>query len=167
MLHSLPTHSWWWPSLPAASVLTGITFNGALSAGHRVGHYSAHGKLLTPLTKKQVKAVEKTCGGKVKTRLSHHTCKSRKQRGIRTSPPPLRLLDDLSNRTLHLLGKADICTCYRHCRTAGCRTAGHSPGLPQTSSDREVLTGSSLRIADQKTACRFSVTYQAQRSHPI
>jgi hypothetical protein len=47
-------------------VLTGITFNGALSAGHRVGHYSAHGKLLTPLTKKQVKAVEKTCGKKVK-----------------------------------------------------------------------------------------------------
>src|ERR1035438_3604064 len=34
--------------------------------GHRVGHYSAQGKLLTPLTKKQVKAVEKTCGGKVK-----------------------------------------------------------------------------------------------------
>jgi hypothetical protein len=29
-------------------------------AGHRVGHYSAEGKLLTPLTKKQVKAVEKT-----------------------------------------------------------------------------------------------------------
>ena len=27
-------------------------------AGHRVGHYSAQGKLLTPLTKKQVKAVE-------------------------------------------------------------------------------------------------------------
>ena len=29
-------------------------------AGHRVGHYSAEGKLLTPLTKKQIKAVEKT-----------------------------------------------------------------------------------------------------------
>jgi hypothetical protein len=37
-------------------------------AGHRVGHYSAQGKLLTPLTQKQVKAVEKTF------------------------PPPLRLL---------------------------------------------------------------------------
>jgi hypothetical protein len=34
-------------------------------AGHRVGHYSAEGKLLTPLTKKQVKAVEKTLRGKV------------------------------------------------------------------------------------------------------
>jgi transposase len=34
-------------------------------AGHRVGHYSAQGKLLTPLTKKQVKAVEKTLRGKV------------------------------------------------------------------------------------------------------
>jgi hypothetical protein len=28
-------------------------------AGHRVGHYSAEGKLSTPLTKKQIKAVEK------------------------------------------------------------------------------------------------------------
>ena len=34
-------------------------------AGHRVGHYSAEGKLLTPLTKKQIKAVEKTLRGKV------------------------------------------------------------------------------------------------------
>lgn len=35
-------------------------------AGHRIGHYSAEGKLLTPLSKKQIKAVEKTLGGKVK-----------------------------------------------------------------------------------------------------
>jgi hypothetical protein len=41
-------------------------------AGHRVGHYSAEGKLLTPLTKKQIKAMEKTF------------------------PQPLRLLDDFS-----------------------------------------------------------------------
>src|ERR1039457_3084165 len=34
-------------------------------AGHRIGHYSAQGKLLTPLTKKQIKAVEKTLRGKV------------------------------------------------------------------------------------------------------
>jgi hypothetical protein len=34
-------------------------------AGHRVGHYSAEAKLLTPLTKKQIKAVEKTLRGKV------------------------------------------------------------------------------------------------------
>ena len=34
-------------------------------AGHRIGHYSAEGKLLTPLTKKQIKAVEKTLRGKV------------------------------------------------------------------------------------------------------
>ncbi len=32
---------------------------------HRVEHYSAQGKLLTPLTKKQVKAGEKTLRGKV------------------------------------------------------------------------------------------------------
>jgi transposase len=29
-------------------------------AGHRIGHYSAEGKLLTPPSKKQIKAVEKT-----------------------------------------------------------------------------------------------------------
>ena len=34
-------------------------------AGHRIGHYSAEGKLLTPLSKKQIKAVEKTLRGKV------------------------------------------------------------------------------------------------------
>jgi hypothetical protein len=34
-------------------------------AGHRIGHYSADGKLLTPLSKKQIKAVEKTLRGKV------------------------------------------------------------------------------------------------------
>jgi hypothetical protein len=34
-------------------------------AGDRSGHYSAEGKLLTPLTKKQFKAVEKTLIGKV------------------------------------------------------------------------------------------------------
>jgi hypothetical protein len=32
----------------------------------RVGHYSAQGKLLTPITKQQAKTVEKTRGGKVK-----------------------------------------------------------------------------------------------------
>jgi hypothetical protein len=34
-------------------------------AGHRIGHYSAEGKLLTPLSKKQIKVVEKTLRGKV------------------------------------------------------------------------------------------------------
>ncbi len=34
-------------------------------AGHRIGHYSEDGKLLTPLSKKQIKAVEKTLRGKV------------------------------------------------------------------------------------------------------
>jgi hypothetical protein len=37
-------------------------------AGHRIGHYSAEGKLLTPLSKKQIKAVEKTLRGKVQKR---------------------------------------------------------------------------------------------------
>src|ERR1700726_1159445 len=34
-------------------------------AGHRIGHYSAQGTLLTPLSQKQIKAVEKTFRGKV------------------------------------------------------------------------------------------------------
>ncbi len=34
-------------------------------AGHRVGHYNAEGKLLTPLTKKHIRAVERTWRGKV------------------------------------------------------------------------------------------------------
>ena len=48
-------------------------------AGHRIGHYSAQGTLLTPLSKKQIKAVEKTF------------------------PPPLRLLlnDSVTDQTGH------------------------------------------------------------------
>ena len=34
-------------------------------SGHRIGHYSSEGKLLTPLSKNQIKAVEKTLKGKV------------------------------------------------------------------------------------------------------
>ncbi len=34
-------------------------------AEHRIGHYSAEGKLLTPLSQKQIKALEKTLRGKV------------------------------------------------------------------------------------------------------
>lgn len=33
--------------------------------GHRIGHYSAEGKLLTPLSKEQIKAVEETLRGTV------------------------------------------------------------------------------------------------------
>ena len=61
-------------------------------AGHRIGHYSAEGKLLTPLSKKQIKAVEKTLRGKAQKQTSLSTCKSRTLRAIRTFPPPLRLL---------------------------------------------------------------------------
>jgi transposase len=77
----------------------------------RVGNYTAKGVLLMPKNNPAPKAVEKTCGGKVKRRLSHHTCKSRKIRGIRTFPQLLRRLAELSNRTLHLLRTPDICTC--------------------------------------------------------
>jgi hypothetical protein len=50
---------------------TGGVFAPVLDAEKRpitagVGHYSAQGTLLTPLTKKQVKAAEKTRGGKVR-----------------------------------------------------------------------------------------------------
>ena len=41
-------------------------------AGHRIGHYRADGKLLTSLSKKQIKAVEKTWNGKVKKQTFPH-----------------------------------------------------------------------------------------------
>ena len=58
----------WRPTLAGCKVIIHQHLDTTLTlmiAGHRVGHYSAEGKLLTPLTKKQIKAVEKTLGGKV------------------------------------------------------------------------------------------------------
>ena len=58
----------WRPTLAGCKVILYQHMDTTLTlmiAGHRVGHYSAEGKLLTPLTKKQIKAVEKTLGGKV------------------------------------------------------------------------------------------------------
>jgi hypothetical protein len=58
----------WRPTLAGCKVIIHQHLDATLTlmiAGHRVGHYSAEGKLLTPLTKKQVKAVEKTLRGKV------------------------------------------------------------------------------------------------------
>jgi len=58
----------WRPTLAGCKVIIHQHLDQTLTlmiAGHRVGHYSAEGKLLTPLTKKQVKAVEKTWRGKV------------------------------------------------------------------------------------------------------
>ena len=60
----------WRPTLAGCKVIIHQHLDTTLTlmiAGHRVGHYSAEGKLLTPLTKKQIKAVEKTLGGKAKT----------------------------------------------------------------------------------------------------
>jgi hypothetical protein len=59
----------WRPTLAGCKVIIHQHLDTTLTlmiAGHRVGHYSAEGKLLTPLTKKQIKAVEKTLKGKVK-----------------------------------------------------------------------------------------------------
>ena len=59
----------WRPTLAGCKVIVHQHLDTTLTlmiAGHRVGHYSAEGKLLTPLTKKQIKAVEKARGGKVK-----------------------------------------------------------------------------------------------------
>jgi hypothetical protein len=59
----------WRPTLAGCKVIIHQHLDQTLTlmiAGHRVGHYSAQGKLLTPLTKKQIKAVEKTLRGKVK-----------------------------------------------------------------------------------------------------
>ncbi len=58
----------WRPTLAGCKVIIHQHLDATLTlmiAGHRVGHYSAEGKLLTPLTKKQIKAVEKTLRGKV------------------------------------------------------------------------------------------------------
>ena len=103
----------WRPTLAGCKVIIHEHMDTTLTlmiAGHRVGNYSAEGKLLTPLTKKQIKEVEKTMRGKSQNRLSLSTCKSRKLRGIRTLPPPLLRLT-FNNRTLHLFSKADISTC--------------------------------------------------------
>src|ERR1017187_10478489 len=57
----------WRPTLAGCKVIIHQHLDTTLTlmiAGHRVGHYSAEGKLLTPLTKKQIKAVEKTLRGK-------------------------------------------------------------------------------------------------------
>jgi hypothetical protein len=53
----------WRPTLAGCKVIIHQHPDQTLTlmiAGHRVGQYSAEGKLLTPLTKKQIKAVEKT-----------------------------------------------------------------------------------------------------------
>jgi transposase len=58
----------WRPTLAGCKAIIHQHLDTTLTlmiAGHRVGHYSAQGKLLTPLTKKQIKAVEKTLRGKV------------------------------------------------------------------------------------------------------
>src|SRR6202795_2167924 len=55
----------WRPTLAGCKAIIHQHLDQTLTlmiAGHRVGHYSAEGKLLTPLTKKQIKAVEKTLG---------------------------------------------------------------------------------------------------------
>ena len=59
----------WRPTMAGCKVIIHQHLDTTLTlmiAGHRVGQYSAQGKLLTPLTKKQIKAVEKTLKGKVK-----------------------------------------------------------------------------------------------------
>ena len=58
----------WRPTLAGCKVIIHQHMDTTLTlmiAGHRVGRYSAEGKLLTPLTKKQIQAVEKTLRGKV------------------------------------------------------------------------------------------------------
>ncbi|MGO9493171.1 MAG: ISNCY family transposase [Terracidiphilus sp.] len=58
----------WRPTLTGCKVIIHQHLDTTLTlviAGHRVGHYSAQGKLLTPLTKKHIKAAEKTLRGKV------------------------------------------------------------------------------------------------------
>ena len=59
----------WRPTLAGCKVIIHEHMDITLTlmiVGHRVGHYSADGKLLTPLTKKQIRAVEKTLRGRVR-----------------------------------------------------------------------------------------------------
>src|SRR5450755_595750 len=59
----------WRPTLAGCKAIIHQHLDTTLTlmiAGHRIGHYSAEGTLLTPLSKKQIKAVEKTWDGKVK-----------------------------------------------------------------------------------------------------
>jgi hypothetical protein len=54
----------WRPTMAGCKVIIHQHLDATLTltiGGHSVGHYNAQGKLLTPLTKKQAKAVEKTC----------------------------------------------------------------------------------------------------------
>ena len=58
----------WRPTLAGCKAIIHQHLDTTLTlmiSGHRVGHYSAEGKLLTPMTPKQIKAVEKTLRGKV------------------------------------------------------------------------------------------------------
>jgi len=88
----------WRPTLAGCKVIIHQHLDTTLTlmvVGHRVGHYSADGKLLTPLTKKQLKAVEKTLRGKVRKLTFPLNLQIPHSTGIRTFPPPLRrLLDD-------------------------------------------------------------------------
>jgi len=59
----------WRPTLAGCKAIIHQHLDTTLTlmiTGHRIGHYSAEGKLLTPLSKNQIEAVEKTWGGKVK-----------------------------------------------------------------------------------------------------
>ena len=65
----------WRPTLAGCKVIIHQHLDTTLTlmiAGHRIGHYSAEGKLLTSLSKKQIKAVEKTWNGKVKKQTFPH-----------------------------------------------------------------------------------------------
>jgi hypothetical protein len=67
-IYALGENDKWRPTLAGCKVIIHQHLDQTLTlviAGHRVGHYSAEGKLLTPLTTKQIKAVEKTLRGKV------------------------------------------------------------------------------------------------------
>jgi hypothetical protein len=70
----------WRPTMAGCKVVIHQHLDATLTliiAGHRVGHYSAQGKLLAPLTKKQIKAVEKThrlYDDRLINQTGHFTC---------------------------------------------------------------------------------------------
>ena len=128
----------WRPTLAGSKVIIHQHLDTTLTlmiAGHRVGHYSAEGKLLTPLTKKQIKAVEMTLREKVQKQTFPLNLQIPQTTRIRTFPPPRRLLRDefmLLNKTGHFtcsqkrtFSRANDISGWAVIRPRACKAASH------------------------------------------
>jgi hypothetical protein len=84
----------WRPALARCKVIIHQHLDQTLTltvAGHRVGLYSAQGKLLTPLTKEQVKAVEKRFPPPLRLltyETGHFTCSQKRTLSLASDTDP-------------------------------------------------------------------------------